>query len=253
MSNTFDNPYEAKARDGMVEWTLGKRATETMPTWLTVFAVLFIIFGALGVLAFPQAIVGLVLQSSFSPPSAGPGAEFNRKAMELGKQMMIPGIIFAFLESLLSSFCILGGIQILRRKKVGLAIASTTCFWALFFEVGRSIFTLYAVYLQQDMFAAFPIGQIKDPAAEGFVKAIMENMIYVIGCFSFGIIAFRFAYYGFAWSISDVRRISNSCELIDGSIHAKFAQPKNRCLHGLLRPGDAGASSHHPKVGQTLR
>ncbi len=66
--------------------------------------------------------------TSFSPPAAGPAAEFNRKAMELGKQMMIPGITFAFLESLLSSFCILGGIQILRRKKAGLTIASGLAF-----------------------------------------------------------------------------------------------------------------------------
>lgn len=168
------NPYEANF-SSVPPANLDPANIPISAPWpLTVFGVLFCLFGGWSVLTLPFIFLGIFMQSMFGAGTAtGDEAIILQKAQEMANSVMIPSIIIGIFDSLLGLMFVVSGIQILRRKISGADIGSWAIWGCIPIEAGRLALGIYSMTLQMEFMDA-PSKQIPDAGGSSAISSIMQ-------------------------------------------------------------------------------
>jgi hypothetical protein len=163
-----------------------------LPGLLTVIAVLFCVFGALGLLSIPMMVLGLVMQAVMPQGKpTNPAEEIQQKIQGVADSLLIPNLAFAASNGVISGFLLATGIGIFRRRRWAPILGWRTSLAAIFLEIGRAVFGGYAAYLQFGV-----LGELPEPANAPFnLKDFMGWVFAGVLCFSAGYVLVKIAMY----------------------------------------------------------
>lgn len=201
MSNDLTNPYRSNDA-ATLDSPQGLRLQEPLPKGVLIFSILFIIFGVLGVMAFPMAGLGAVMQSVApnAQQSATPEEAFNQKIQEVGKDTMIGNLVLSGIDTLLSAIMVFGAVQVIRRRSIGLRISSAICWIYIIFELVRLVYGVFIARQYSAAMQSVPTEELKQNPAGQFLIYFFENMGTIVMVFAIGAFLFRMAYYFLAYS-----------------------------------------------------